>query len=132
MCLQSLTAVGKLLQRRAKKTKLFWLSCVPSSKRLKRSSASTSTVCDGQTQTSPTVEKTFCLRVTTSSDVLQLPVESCIVDSSRHSLDSDSVYMGSCDSYDQADGSDGASDSHVRSKPGEHECYSVLLLMYVT
>lgn len=116
----SLTAVGKLLQRRAKKTKLFWLSCVPPKKRLKKASASTSTVCDGQTQTSPTVDKVFSLDVAASGD---MAVESCVVESSRHSLDSDSdVYMGSFDSYDHADASEEAQDTHVRSKRGNCLC----------
>ncbi|KAJ1524234.1 hypothetical protein ONE63_010750 [Megalurothrips usitatus] len=101
----NLTAVGKLLQRRAKKTKLFWLSCIPTGRRL-RKAASTPAVCDGHTQTTPTIQKTFFddQTVTGSRDVLQMPEDACVVGSSRDLLDSDSdVYMGSYDSLVHSD-----------------------------
>ncbi|XP_026282870.1 mitochondrial fission regulator 1-like isoform X2 [Frankliniella occidentalis] len=93
------SSVGKLLQRRAKKTKLFWLSCVPSRKHLKKS---LSTVRDGQTQTTPTFHKAFSAgTIIRAAEELQVSPESCVVDSSRNILDSDSdVFMASFDSFD--------------------------------
>ncbi|KAK3933337.1 Ufm1-specific protease 2 [Frankliniella fusca] len=95
----NLSSVGRLLQRRVRKTKLFWLSCVPSKKGNLRKSVST--VRDGQTQTTPTFKKTLSVDAIFRAEDLQVSPESCVVGSSRNILDSDSdVFMGSFDSFD--------------------------------
>lgn len=110
-----MTTVGKLIRRRAKKTKLLWLSCVPSGKRQNQREIIPHSVCDGETQTTPTVEKSFCFEVLTGTgNVIQMPAESCVVDSSRDSLDSD-LYMGSCESLNHVNGyRSGALQSHMK------------------
>lgn len=80
-----------MFNRRAKKAKTFWLNCLATRERLNHSKSAV-TRSDSQTQTTPTINKTFVyLEGGAVADVLQMRVaESCVADSSRDTLGSHS------------------------------------------